>query len=158
MTFSIKLKPEGQDVLTSVLPTMDSRFLEGIRAALLQGGRALVRGARDGMILERKTGVLYRIGPGQRRQLRIFKKQHKASSEGQYPAILTGQTVNGIDYEIRGSSQLVFGIRDRKDRGPIDLPTFLEKTRPTLALTDKAKSKDLYNWLRRLPHQRMTQK
>ncbi len=157
MTFKVKLTADGKKNLSGA-NNLERNFQSGVRTALLQVGRALVRRARDGMILEKKTGRLYIIGRKQRALLRIFKKRHKASSAGQFPAILTGQTVNGIEYDIKGSSQLIFGIRDRKDRGPKDLPTILEKTRPTLALTDKAKSKDIYTWLRRMPHEKMTKK
>ncbi len=152
--FSIKLKPEGQDVLTGVLPNMNRRFLGGIRAALLQGGFSLVKTGKDGMQRETKKGnVVKRRG----------RRSRRASAAGQYPGIDTGQTIRDIDMEVRGSEQLVFGIKDRK-QGPKDLPTFLEEgtskmaARPTLALSNKAREKDLYNWLKRTPHQRMTQK
>lgn len=152
--FRIKLKPEGQDVLTGVLPTMDRRFRGGIRAALLQGGFALVKTGKDGIQRETKKGVVVK---------RRGRRARRASAAGQYPGIDSGQTIQGIDMEVRGSDQLEFGIKDRKN-GPKDLPTFLEEgtskmaPRPTLALSDDARQKDLYSWLRRMPHQRMTQK
>lgn len=152
--FRIKLKPEGQDVLAGVLPTMDRRFRGGIKAALLQAGFLLVKTAKDGMQREKKTGTVVK---------RRGRRARRASAPGQYPGIDTGQTVQDVDMDVRGSEQLEFGIKDRKN-GPKDLPTFLEEgtskmaPRPTLALSHNAREKDIYNWLRRMPHQRMTQK
>lgn len=152
--FRIKLLPEGRDVFTGVLPNLNRNFLGGIRAALLQGGFVLVKTGKDGMQRETKKGR-----PVKRRG----RRSRRASAAGQYPGIDTGQTIKGIDMEVRGSDQLVFGIKDRK-QGPKDLPTFLEEgtskmaPRPTLALANEAREKDIYNWLRRMPHQRMTQK
>ena len=152
--FTIKLLPEGRDVFTGVLPNMNRNFLGGIRAALLQGGFLLVKTAKDGMQRETKTGrVVKRKG----------KRSRRASAAGQYPGIGTGQTIQGVDMEIRGADQLEFGIMDRQ-QGSNDVPTFLEEgtskmaARPTLALSHDARQKDLYNWLRRIPLQRMTQR
>ena len=152
--FRIKLKPEGRDVFTGVLPNLDRRFRGGIRAALLQGGFSLVKTGKDGIQRETKKGNIVR---------RRGRRSRRASAAGQYPGIDTGQTVRGVDMEVRGSDRLEFGIKDRRN-GPKDLPTFLEEgtsrmaPRPTLALSNDAREKDLFNWLRRVPHQRMTQK
>ena len=154
MTFRIKLMPEGRDVLTGVLPQMDRRFQGGIQAALNQGGFNLVKTAKDGMQRETKKGRVYK---------RRGRRAKRASAAGQYPGIVSGKTIQSVFFEIRGSSQMEFGIRDRKD-GPKDLPKWLEegtskmKPRPTLALTHAAREKDTLNYLRRMPFDRMTQK
>lgn len=154
MTFRIKLLPEGQDVFTGVLPTIDRRFKGGIRAALFQVGFNLVKTGKDGMQREVKTGVLVK---------RRDKRSRRRSSSGQFPGIDTGQTIRAVDMEIKGTNQVIFGIRDRGN-GPKDLPTFLENgtskmaPRPTLALSHAAREKDTYNWLRRIPHERLVKK
>lgn len=155
MTFTIQLTPQGKDVLHGVLPHMERKFRGGIRAALFQVGFNLVKTARDGIQRQSKKGRVYK---------RRGKRARRASAGGQYPGIVTGQTIAAIDYDVRGADQLEFGIRDRNDRKPKNLPTFLEEgtrrmaARPTLGLSNAAREKDIYNWLRRMPLQRMTQK
>ena len=154
MTFRIKLKPEGQDVLTGVLPKMNRKFVGGIQGALNQAGFNLVKTAKDGMQRETKKGRVYK---------RRGRRSRRASAAGQYPGIVTGQTIKSVFFEIRGGSQMEFGIRDRTD-GPKDLPKMLEegtskmKPRPTLALSHAAREKDTLNYLRRMPFDGMTKK
>lgn len=152
--FRIKLKPEGRDVLTGVLPNIDRKFVGGVRAALLQAGFILVKTAKDGMQREKKSGRVYK---------RRGKRAKRASAAGQYPGISTGKTIGGVTMEVQGTNQLEFGIQDRTS-SPRDLPTFLEEgtskmaPRPTLALANEAREKDIFGYLRRIPFQRMTQK
>ena len=154
MTFRIKLKPEGQDILTGVLPNMNRKFVGGIQAALNQAGFNLVKTAKDGMQRETKKGRVYK---------RRGRRSRRASAAGQYPGIVTGQTIQSVFFEIRGGSQMEFGIKDRTD-GPKDLPKMLEegtskmKPRPTLGLSHKAREKDTLNYLRRMPFDGMTKK
>lgn len=154
MTFRIKLNPEGRDFFKGVLPSMERNFQGGVRAALQQVGFNLVKTARDGIQHETKTGRVYK---------RRGRRDHRASAAGQYPANDTGETIKGIDYEIRGSAQVEFGIRERQT-GIKDVPKFLEegtskmKPRPTLALSFAAREKDVFNYLQRIPHERISKK
>lgn len=151
MTFRIKLNREGRDFFTGVLPSMDRNFRGGIRSALQQAGFNLVKTAKDGIQRQTKQGVVYsRRG-----------RRKRASSGGQYPGIVEGKTLAGIDFEIKGASQMEFGIRDRIGKGSKDVPKFLEdgtskmEARPTLGLSHAAREKDTFNYLRRLPLDRM---
>ena len=152
--YTIKLRPRGKDVFTGVLPTMNRRFKGGIASALKQVGFNLIKTAKDGMQREVKKGRIYK---------RRGKRAKRASAAGQYPGIVTGQTIKGVDFETRGSSQVEFGIKDRKN-GPKDLPTWLEEgtskmaPRPTLASASEAREKDTLGYLRRMPFDRMTKK
>lgn len=154
MTFRIKLLPEGKDILTGVLPKMNRRFKGGIHAALNQAGFNLVKTAKDGIQQQKKQGRLYR---------RRGRRAKRASAGGQYPGTVTGQTISSIDFDLRGGSQMEFGIRDRQN-GPRDLPTWLEEgtnkmeARPTLGLSHDAREKDTFNYLRRMPFDRMSKK
>lgn len=152
--FTIKLTPKGKDNLIGVLPKMDREFKGGVQAALNQAGFNLVKTAKDGMQRETKKGRVYK---------RRGRRSRRASAAGQYPGIVTDQTINSVFFEIRGGSQMEFGIKDRAE-GPKDLPKMLEegtskmKPRPTLGNSHKAREKDTLNYLRRMPFDRMTKK
>ena len=153
-TYRIKLKPEGKDVFTGVLPFLDRDFKGGIRAAALQISFNLVKTGKDGIQREKKLGRFYK---------RKGKRKRRASAGGQYPGIVTGQTLRGIDAKVRGDREIEFGIEERQD-GPRDLPKWLEEgtskmePRPTLGNANRDRQKDIENYLRHTPLDRMTRK
>ena len=134
------------------------RFKGGIRSAGLQVGANLIRTARMGMEREKKLGRMY-TRKGRRK---------RASAPGQYPGIVTGETIRGLDMTMRGSEQLEFGIKDRVAK-PKHLPTFLElgtrvngkvrmEPRPTLQLANASQEKNSYNWFKIIPIKKILRK
>ncbi len=110
------------------------RTERGIRRGFFRLGDDLRKELRQEMLKKNKRGRTYvrRIRGGARRR-------HVASGPGQTPASLTGNYRNNVGYNIRGSRQLEFGVRDN-----VPYAVFLEngtrkmQARPGLANAVKA--------------------
>lgn len=147
MILKVKQPSKTKAFIRGKLPILHKEFKGGIRAALFQCGFILKKTMKDGMERQPKTGVTY-IRKGRRK---------RASSGGQYAGIVTGETIRSIDYTIKGSSELEFGIRNRSGKSR-DVPKFLEEgtrniePRPSLQLTNQAREKDMQVFLRKMPY------
>lgn len=144
--FEIKLSrpSDNRDFFKGVLGNYNKSFERGIKQGLHQVGFNLVKTFRDGVQRQPKTGKIYITGgKGSRKGRRgRNKNRHQASAPGEYPAILSGDYLNAIDFDVRGSKELEFGNSDEK-------ATILElgskNMAPRAALTQSvdARSKDM---------------
>lgn len=136
--FSIKLARKGQDFFTGVLPNIERALQRGINDGLHQAGFNLVKTAKDGIQRGPKTGRVYtRRG-----------RRKRASAPGEYAGIVTGDYLNGMIFEVHGSSEMEFGNTDPK-AAFLELGTANLEPRPALALTVEAREKDTLEVLRR---------
>lgn len=76
-------------------------FNKGIRDAFFDQGDRNVKYARKQILKRNKTGRLYKIKGA----------LHRASAPGEFPANLSGKLRRGVDYTVRGHSQMEFGDR-----------------------------------------------
>lgn len=97
----------GNNEVFTQINTINVRTEQGIRRGFFRLGDDLRKELRQEMLKKNKRGRTYvrRIRGGARRR-------HVASAPGQTPASLTGNYRNNVGYQIRGSQQLEFGIRD----------------------------------------------
>ena len=141
--FEIKLvRPsDSRDFFKGVLGNTRQAFESGINQGLHQAGLNLVKTFRDGVQRQPKTGRTYPVSIKRGRR-GARKNRHQASARGEYPAILSGDYLKAIDFDVRGSSEMEFGNSDEK-------ATFLElgskNMAPRSALTQSvdARSKDI---------------
>lgn len=139
--FEIKLvRPsDSRDFFKGVLPNTRKAFEQGINQGLHQAGFNLVKTFRDGIQRQAKTGRIYSIGAKGRRRGR---KRHQASAPGEYPAILSGDYLKAIDFNVRGSSELEFGNADEK-AVVLELGSKNMAPRSALLQSVDARSKDI---------------
>ena len=78
-----------------------------IRKAFYYIGKDLVATAKAEIMKRPKHGITYRIAKGGR----IIS--HTASAAGEAPANLTGFLKNGLDFEVQGSDEMTFGVKDK---------------------------------------------
>jgi HK97 gp10 family phage protein len=110
----------------------------GIRQGFFKVGAALVADIRQEVLKKDKRGRVYI-----RRTRSGARRRHRASAPGQTPANRTGNYRKNAGYQIKGSDQMEFGIRDGAPYG-----TFLENgtrrmsPRPGLGNTVKKKERD----------------
>ena len=79
----------------------------GIRNAFYLIGKDLRRTSRNFVIRGPKTGRLYRL-PGR-------QSRHRASAPGQPPANRTGTLQKSVDFLVKGSDQMLFGVDSDAD-------------------------------------------
>jgi len=139
--FEIKLvRPsDSRDFFHGVLGNYTQAFERGINQGLHQAGFNLVKTFRDGVQRQPKTGRIYSIGAKGRRRGR---KRHQASAPGEYPAILTGDYLKAIDFNVRGSSEMEFGNSDEK-AVVLELGSKNMAPRSALLQSIDARSKDI---------------
>lgn len=94
-----------------------SCFDRGIRQANFRIGNKLVRELRRELVRKNKRGRVYIVTDASGR-----RRRHRSSAAGQTPASITGNYSRNVGYTVRGSKQLVFGVRNG-----VDYPIFLEK-------------------------------
>jgi len=102
ITSSLEISPDNRDVLFQIVNSPDATR-RGIRNALYLSGKALRKFSRDLIKNPPKTGAYYRI-PGR-------KRLHRASAPGQPPANRTGKLRESVGFEVKGSSDMRFGVR-----------------------------------------------
>lgn len=118
--FTIKFGDHGsKEFFHGVLGGLDNSFKAGIKQGLHQVGVNLVKTFRDGVQRQAKTGKIYFIAAKGGRDGKVKlrgknKNRHQASAAGEYPAILTGAFIKGIDFNAIGSTELEFGNSDDK--------------------------------------------
>ena len=139
--FKIKLDRRGQDFFTGVLPNVERAMQRGINQGLHQAGFNLFKTAKDGIQRGPKTGRVYtRRG-----------RRKRASAPGEYPAILSGDYLNAMTFEVYGAFEMEFGNTDFKAEW-LELGTEKEigsmEPRPALTLAVEAREKDTISVLR----------
>jgi len=137
MTFEFKVDKTNRKVELQI-KNLTELTTRGIRQGFFRLGSALKKDLNDQVLEKNKTGKVYivRTRGGQRGSGRA--RRHQSSAPGQTPANLTGNYRRNIGYQIHGSDQLQFGIRDGAEYA-----TFLEsgtsrmRPRPGLGNTVK---------------------
>ena len=97
----------GNQEIFRQIDNIEMLTTKGIRRGFYRLGTGLVKELRQVMLKKNKRGRVYtrRIRGGARRR-------HVSSAPGQTPASLTGNYRNNIGYQIRGATQLEFGVRN----------------------------------------------
>lgn len=115
---------------------VEDRTRRGIRQGFFRLGNDLVRTLKQEALKKNKRGRTYtsRGRTGRRRR-------HVASAPGQTPANRTGNYRKNAGYQIRGSSQLEFGIRDGAPYG-IFLEEGTKKMAPRPGLGNSVKANE----------------
>lgn len=141
--FEIKLvRPsDSRDFFKGVLGNTRKAFEQGINQGLHQAGFNLVKTFRDGVQRQPKTGRIYSIG-AKRGRRGTRKNRHQASAPGEYPAILSGDYLKAIDFNVRGSKELEFGNSDEK-AVVLELGSRNMAPRSALLQSIDARSKDI---------------
>ena len=140
MTVQIKPARQNRKVFFE-LKNMPRTINKSIHNSLFEIGKENVRHVQN-LMRERKTGRIYRIEG----------RNHQASAPFiEAPAILSGNLLRSINYEVRGSSQMEFGDKSMPGRAPYG--KFLEegtkkmKKRSHIRRTVQEKYKDNFNSL-----------
>ena len=89
------------------IDNLDERTMRGIRQGFFRLGNQLVRTLQQETLKKDKKGRVYR-----RRTRSGRSRKHVSSAPGQTPANMSGTYRKNAGYQLRGSSQLEFGIRD----------------------------------------------
>lgn len=80
----------------------------GIRRAFYNLGGKLRKSASDSILEKPKHGRIYLVRKGKR----LYR--HQASAPGEAPANLSGTLRRSLGFDVRGSNQMEFGVRDGK--------------------------------------------
>ena len=145
---TVKITPASQNRQVFIrLNGMGRDISKAIHDSLFEVGKENVNHVKK-LMLERKTGRTYKING----------RDHQASSPFvEAPAILSGDLLRSLDYEVRGSSEMEFGDTSMKNKAPYG--KFLEegtknkdgsvrmKKRPHISRTVQEKYKDTFNTL-----------
>ncbi len=115
---------------------IEERTKRGIRQGFFRLGNDLVRTLSQETLKKNKRGRTYT-----RRDRIGRRRRHVASAPGQTPANSTGNYRKNAGYQIRGSSQLEFGIRDGAPYG-IFLEEGTKKMAPRPGLGNAVKANE----------------
>jgi len=135
----MKLKESSgnQEVFLS-LENIEDNTRRGIRQGFFRVGRVLRKDLRQELIKKNKTGRIYirRTKTGRRRR-------HRASGPGQTPASFSGNYRRNIGFQIHGSENMQFGIRDGAPYAEfLEDGTSIMAARPGVGNTVKANQKN----------------
>ena len=90
------------------LENIEDNTRRGIRQGFFRLGRLMEKNLRAEVIKKNKTGRVYRNG----RTRTGRKRNHRSSASGETPANMSGNYRKNIGYQIHGSDNMQFGIRD----------------------------------------------
>lgn len=102
--FSIKTNPKNKTVLLKT-KKLDQLTREGIRKGFYYLGKDLIKESRVLINKKPKTGRVYLI-----RKNGILQ-EHRASSAGEAPAVITGRLRESVDFLVSGGNTMIFGAR-----------------------------------------------
>lgn len=86
---------------------LEQRSERGIRQGFFKLGSRLTQELRQELLKKNKRGRVYI-----RKDRAGRRRRHRASAAGQTPANRTGNYRKNVGYQIRGSQQLEFGVRN----------------------------------------------
>lgn len=105
--FKIRKSPKNKDILLKIKEGVSDNK-NAIRKAFYFVGKDLRKSARNSIIRgPQRTGRLYIIHKNN------IRKRHRASAPGQPPANLTGNLQKSIIFQVRGYTQLSFGVSNQ---------------------------------------------
>lgn len=106
MSFSFKAPSENRKVFLQI-DQLEERTNRGIRQGFFRLGARLKQEMNKEVLKKNKQGRVYlsKDRAGRRRR-------HRASAPGQTPANRTGNYRRNIGYQLRGASELEFGVRE----------------------------------------------
>ena len=108
LEFKLQVSKENKRVTAQIVNSPDATK-RGIRNALYLVGRDLTKASRDLIKNPPKSGRFYRI-PGRKSRVR-------ASAPGQPPANRTGTLRRNVGFQVEGSNEMEFGVRERINYG-----------------------------------------
>jgi len=127
----IKESPNNKKVYLRIA-NLDKINKQAIRKAFYYVGKDLVTVAKSEIMKKPKHGITYRVSKGGRVVM------HTASAPGESPANLTGNLKRGLDYEVQGSDEMIFGVKDTVNyAGYLEDGTSKMKSRPYLITSIK---------------------
>lgn len=122
----IKFNPANKEVFIQIA-NLANINKEAIRKAFYYVGKDLVATAKTDIMKKPKHGITYRVSKNGRMVM------HTASKAGEAPANLRGNLKKGLDYEVQGSDEMTFGVRDTVEyAGYLEDGTSKMKARPYL--------------------------
>lgn len=129
---SFKLEPDRKNrkVFLQIGNARDATK-RGIRQGFFRLGSALRETLRKDLLAKDKRGRIYKIRRGK------VRRRHRASAPGQTPASLSGNYRKNVGYQIHGSDELEFGIRNVNYADFLERGTSRMKPRPGLGNTVK---------------------
>lgn len=139
----LKFTPDpGNDRVFFQLSKADDKTKRGIRQGFFRLGARLKLEMNRAVLAKNKSGRVYiRTDRSGRRRL------HRASAPGQTPANRTGNYRRNIGFQIRGSKQLEFGVRNgAKYAVFLEKGTSRMKPRPGVGNAVKATTRDARNF------------
>lgn len=99
--FEFKADPRNLKVVIKIQKQAGDQK-KAIRKAFYEIGKRLVAATNKAILKKPKHGKTY-----------IIKgRKHTASAPGEAPANLTGNLRKSLDFEVRGSSQMLFGVQE----------------------------------------------
>ena len=138
----IEEDPNNREVFLS-LDNIDENTRRGIRQGFFRLGRLLQTNLRKEVMKKNKTGRIYTNG----RTKTGRQRRHRASGAGQTPANMSGNYRRNIGYQIRGSENMEFGIRDGAEYAHwLEDGTKKMAARPGVGNTVKDTEKDAQNF------------
>lgn len=112
MTFKLIEDSNNKSVFTRT-KKMPEGVKKGLRMGSYISGKQLVADVITNINKKPKSGRTYLIYRGIGGRLLKKPRQHTASSPSEYPAVITGDFRDSIDFKVRGTSRLEFGSGNR---------------------------------------------
>jgi len=135
MTFGLKPASGNRKVFLQI-DDLKERTERGIRQGFFRLGARLKQELNEEVLKKNKRGKIYI-----RKDRAGRRRRHQASARGQTPANRTGNYRRNIGFQIRGSQQLEFGIREGAPYAKfLEDPNILD--RPGLGNAVKATTRD----------------
>jgi hypothetical protein len=106
MAFKVKSDENNRKIFLQV-KDLENRTERSIRQSFYKIGTQLMKEARRSIIQGPKTGRVYRI--------KGRKRRHRASAPGEPPANLFGNLQKSVNFEVRGSKEMIFGAGNDSD-------------------------------------------
>ena len=128
MAVKVKVTQDiGNRKVFAQIKAADRNAKQAIRRAFYFIGKDLTKTARRSIIEGPKTGRVYR------RKVNGRLRRHRASAPGEPPANFRGALQRSIDFEVKGSDEMVFGAGGSTHKGIfVDYAGFLELGTPKM--------------------------
>jgi len=125
------------------LDNIDENTRRGIRQGFFRLGRLMEVNLKRELMKKNKTGRIYRNG----RTKTGRKRRHRASAPGETPANRSGNYRRNVGYQIRGSENMQFGVREGAPYAEfLEEGTSRMDPRPGVGNTVKDTEKDAQNF------------
>lgn len=130
------------DRIFAQIDDLENRTRRGIRQGFFRLGSRLMQELNKQVLAKNKTGRTYI-----RKDRAGRRRRHKASARGETPANRTGNYRRNRGFQIRGSQQMEFGIREKVPYAKwLEEGTRRMAPRPGLLNTVRATTRDAQNF------------